>query len=178
MFEGFMFYIIAGFMVLVITILGIIKASKTYKVAIVISFLLFLPLTYWTIIDLLSRPRPVNLMMKFQRPDPEKAKVMAVYMVENKYILLLLYWDGLDYPRYFRWNWDQQMAEQITDAQNKANHAGSRGEKMMLEMVKPFDSSLERRHVKWVHPIPQYSKSPPKRPTKQNIIKFKRDTHA
>jgi len=173
MFEGYVFYAITATSIFIIVILGILGASRWVRAGLVTSFLVFLPIAYMTTVDLLSRPRPVELMLEKLRPNPEKAQVLSMFIVEKKYIMLLLMWDGLDYPRYFRWDWNQKMAEQLVAAKNGAK--GENGKEGQIEMIYPFDPSLERREFPWAHPIPQYKEPIPKSIKKQQIYKFKRE---
>jgi hypothetical protein len=173
MFEGYIFYAIIASLVFIITALGLHGASKINRTALVASFIVFLPVTFFATMDLLSRPRPVELMMDFQKPDVEKAKVLAVHMVEGEYIMILLTWDGLEYPRYFRYAWDQEMAEQMSDAQNRAQ--GENGEEGEIELQFPFDQSLERRELPWAHPIPQFRIPQPKNPPAPDVFLYDRD---
>jgi len=98
MFEGYIFYAAVTFLVFLITWLGVMGYRFRFQIhIIVVAFLLFLPTTYMASVDLLSRPRPVELMLSFMQPNPKEARILAVHMVEGKiyYVAIGLGWFGL-----------------------------------------------------------------------------------
>jgi len=172
MFEGYITYGALATTSLLVAIVGLTKKFKYQNALIVILFTMSMPLGFIVSVDLLSRPRPVELMLPFQVPNVKKADMLAAKMVEGKYILLLLDWKGLDYPRYFKFPWNRQMAEQIQQAKRGAQRADGSSKGVVIN--KPFDPTLERRRFKWANPKPQEKVAIRKQRARQEIIRLNR----
>lgn len=170
--EGYIFYGIISLSVFIIALFGVFRDFAYKRMIMVVVFLIFLPTAFLATMDLMSRPRPVELMLPFTRPNPEKAKVMAVFMKENHYMMLLLNWDGLEYPRYFKFPWDKDKAEQLQKAINDAKRDGNPG----VELTLPFDNSLDKRNHPWANPIPQLKQQVPKEEVLPDVFEFSHPT--
>lgn len=158
MHEGYIYYAIFGLMLAVVVVLAMMRRFKYSPAVIVTAFLVMLFSSFVMSVDLMSRPRPVDLMLPHQVPDVEKAQILADWMKEDEYIMLLLHWEGLEYPRYFQFPWSDQLAEEIEQAKQGAAGSGAPG----IEMLIPFDNSLDRREHPWVDVMPQPKEMFPK----------------
>ncbi len=84
---------------------------------------LFVPLTYVSVIDLLSRPKPIAL--EWSHADLAEAKVLGADLREGESIYLWLRVPEADEPRSYVLPWDQKLAEQLHKAQREANEKGT-----------------------------------------------------
>jgi len=84
---------------------------------------LFVPLTYASVVELLSRPKPVQL--EWVRSGAGEAKVVGADLREGERIYLWLRVPGIDEPRSYMLPWDQKLAEQLHKAQREASQMGT-----------------------------------------------------
>lgn len=84
---------------------------------------LFVPLTYASVLELLSRPKPVAL--EWVRSGAAEAKVLGADLREGERIYLWLRVPGVDEPRFYTLPWDQKLAEQLHKAQREAAEQGT-----------------------------------------------------
>jgi hypothetical protein len=84
---------------------------------------LFLPATYVSMLDLLSRPKPVAL--EWQRAGLAEAKVIGADLREGDAIYLWLRTPGGNEPRAYVLPWDRKLAEQLHGAQREAQARGT-----------------------------------------------------
>jgi hypothetical protein len=84
---------------------------------------LFLPVTYVSVVDLLSRPKPIAL--EWQRAGLAEAKVIGAELREGESIYLWLRTPGADEPRSYVLPWDRKLAEQLHGAQREAQAKGT-----------------------------------------------------
>jgi len=84
---------------------------------------LFVPLAYASVIELLSRPKPVEL--EWVRAGAAEAKVLGADLREGERIYLWLRVPGVDEPRSYVLPWDQKLAEQLHKAQREATEQGT-----------------------------------------------------
>jgi len=123
------------------------------KVAALCTLAFFLPVGYFAMIGLLSRPKPTD--MEWLHRQMDQAQVLGTRLKEGEAIYIWLQMEGVKEPRAYVLPWDQQLAKQIHGAKREAESKGS-----ALMMGKPFQSSLENREKKfYVAPQP---KLPPK----------------
>ncbi len=92
---------------------------------------LILPAAYITILDLLSRPKPVSL--EWSSRDLSEATVISAHLKEGDRIFLWLQVEGVDEPRYYVLPWDEQVAKQLYGAQQEAKAKGTE-----VRMNRPF----------------------------------------
>lgn len=93
------------------------------KVSALVIALLFLPASYVSVVELLSRPKPIAL--EWKQPDFSEAKVLAADMREGESIYLWLRMPGVEEPRFYALPWDQELAKQLHGAQRDANARGT-----------------------------------------------------
>ena len=119
----------------------------------------FLPVAYFTMTDLLSRPKPADLEWLHRQAD--QAQVLGTRMQEGEAIYVWLQMEGVKEPRAYVLPWDKQLAKQMHGAKREAESEGR-----PLMMGKPFQPSLEQRDKKF-YAAPQ-PKLPPKTPAEIN----------
>lgn len=116
---------------------------------------LTLPAAYLTILDLLSRPKPVSL--EWGARDLSEATVIGAHLKEGDRIFLWLHVEGLDEPRYYVLPWDEQLAKQLYGAQQEAEAEGTE-----VRMNRPF------AHKNMESEMMFYALPQPAPPPKQN----------
>jgi hypothetical protein len=84
---------------------------------------LFLPATYLSVVDLLSRPKPITL--EWKRVALAEARVIGADLREGEAIYLWLRTAGVEEPRSYVLPWDQKLAEQLHGAQREAQARGT-----------------------------------------------------
>lgn len=144
--------------------IGVWSPRKLWvKVAAVAAVALFLPLSYGSLTELLSRPKPVSIEWA-QRELPE-ANVLGARMVENEAIYLWLGFEGQQEPRSYSLPWSQEAAEQLHEAQREAEEEGSQ---VMMNM--PFESTIDNLDRKF-YAAPRQA-PPPKQAADSGALMF------
>jgi hypothetical protein len=103
---------------------------------------LFLPVSYAALVDLLSKPKPVDL--EWWLSEAAEAEVLASRLVEDEAIYLWLQLPDLSEPRAYVLPWDRASAEQLQEAMREAEQQGSG-----VQMRVPFEPSLEDREPRF-----------------------------
>ena len=124
---------------------------------------LFLPATYLSVVELLSRPKPIAL--ERQRADFSEASVLGAELREGEAIYLWLRVPGVTEPRSYVLPWDQKLAEQLHGAQREANAKGTAVQARNL-----FRTSPDRQQAVF-YAMPQPAR-PPKAPPAFNPFVF------
>ena len=104
--------------------------------------LLFVPLGYGSLADLLSRPKPVA--MEWLRKSAPEATVLGASFVEGKHIYIWLQMPEGGEPRAYTLPWDREVAEQLQEARRKADETGT-----AVLMRTPFEPSWDHREPKF-----------------------------
>jgi hypothetical protein len=117
------------------------------KAAALAATALFLPLAYASLVELLSKPKPVDL--EWWLSDAADAEVLAARQVENQGIYLWLQLPDIAEPRAYVLPWDRASAEQLQQALREAEQQGSG-----VQMRSPFEPSLDDREPKF-YALPQ-----------------------
>jgi hypothetical protein len=104
--------------------------------------ILFLPLGYASLVELLSKPKPVDL--EWWVSDAAEAEVLASRLVEGEGIYLWLQLPDIVEPRAYVLPWDRAAAEELQAAKREADEQGG-GVQMRL----PFEPSLDDREPKF-----------------------------
>ena len=99
---------------------------------------LFMPVAYAGLSDLLSRPKPVA--MEWWLDQAEEATVLGSQMREGDSLYLWLQLAGEAEPRAYRLPWSQQMAQQLQQALEQAQRNGTEA-----RMRLPFEPTLDAR---------------------------------
>jgi hypothetical protein len=108
------------------------------KLGALITAAVFLPATYLSLSEMLSRPKPVET--EWFRRTVAEATVISSQMREGKAIYIWLGIDGTDEPRAYALPWSEDVARQLHGAQRNAEENGSR-----VRMRLPFERSLDQR---------------------------------
>ena len=108
---------------------------------------LFLPAVYVSLVELLSRPKPIAL--EWGHRDLSKAVVLHADWREGESIYLWLRVPGVDDPRAYVLPWKQNLAEQLFGAQREAE---SRGTEVHVE--RPFGHDESQQPVFYAVPQP------------------------
>jgi hypothetical protein len=103
---------------------------------------LFLPLGYAGLVDLLSKPKPVDL--EWWLSDAAEAEVLASRLVENEGIYLWLQLPEVAEPRAYVLPWDRAAAESLEQARREAEEQGGN-----VQMRLPFEPSLDQEEPKF-----------------------------
>lgn len=162
-------YALFAFLLFLFAALGLMREYSYRRLGLTAIFLVMVGMSYFAFADLLSRPKPVVIMLEWDTPqNMEEAKVVGHKMVEGEAIYLLLDWEGSEYPRYFQFPWDDEMAQQLQDALQKNREQG--GEGVIMEL--PFDKSLDRREHDFFHPLPQPKQMFPKPNREDDVLDY------
>ena len=121
---------------------------------------LLLPLGYVQVIEVLSKPKPMDYEW-FQR-NVEEAEVLGVSLKEGVAIYLWLHLSGTDKPRYYELPWTLKLAEKLEDA---VDGAVKRNSKVVIRspFQKPSDEDWGDLNVDIIPP-PTLPLKPPKFP--------------
>lgn len=114
---------------------------------------LFVPLGYASLADLLSRPKPVHL--EWLQKAATEATVLGSSFEEGVRIFVWLQMPSAPEPRAYVLPWDQALAEQLQEARREAERNGS-GE---VRMRMPFERSWDDREPKF-YAMPQPAMPP------------------
>lgn len=145
----YMLYATLALGLFITALLGILNKFSFSRTIIAAMFVLSLGIGYLALGELLSRPKPVDIMT-WERPDVEKARILGSYVVHGKAIYLLLIYEGVTVPRYYQYPWSKPMAEQL----ERGKRAQALEQIEGLELTLPFQRSLENRRHPEIHEIP------------------------
>jgi hypothetical protein len=129
---------------------------------------LFLPATYVSVVDLLSRPKPIAL--EWQRANLAEAKVIGAELREGEAIYLWLRAPGVEEPRSYVLPWDQKLAEQLHGAQREANARGT------AVRARGLFATGQDRQQPMFYAMPQPARPPKEAPPAQNPFVFEPGT--
>jgi hypothetical protein len=115
------------------------------KVTALVTMMLFLPLAYASLLDLLSRPKPIDL--EWWQSNAAEATVLGSQLQEERSIHLWLQLPNVVEPRAYVLPWNRDTAERLQQAQREAQQQGG-GVRMRL----PFEPSLDDREPQFYAP--------------------------
>ncbi|MDH3669775.1 MAG: hypothetical protein OES46_01255 [Gammaproteobacteria bacterium] len=124
---------------------------------------LLLPAAYVSLVELLSRPKPIAL--EWGHGDLSEAVVLHADWREGESIYLWLRVPGIDDPRAYVLPWDQKQAEQLFAAQREAE---SRRTEVHVE--RPFGRGEEESQQPVFYAVPQPAPPPKVRPVNNTFI--------
>lgn len=137
MLTGFQWYIVAALLAGSLALIAILAPRRwLLKYTALLCTALFLPVTYLTVNDLLSRPKP--LQIEIARNHLQNAIVTASLMRENEAIYLWLQMPGVREPRSYQLPWNEQMAIDLHKAEREAEAEGTE-----VQMRMPEDDGIE-----------------------------------
>ena len=117
--------------------IGIWSPSRLMvKIGALTTVALFLPASYVSFSDLLSRPKPVSL--EWLQSGMSEAVVLGADLHEDHAIYVWLRMDDVEEPRAYMLPWTQKSAEQLFGAQRQAEADGTQ-----VRMRNPFDNGDE-----------------------------------
>ncbi len=117
------------------------------RVSAVLVAALFVPVSYASLSDLLSRPKPVEL--EWMKKTVPEATVLGSSINEGTAIYIWLQMNDQNEPRAYALPWNRDLAQQLQNAQRAAEANGS-GVRMRL----PFERSFDDREPKF-YAMPQ-----------------------
>ena len=123
---------------------------------------LFLPAIYVSLVELLSRPKPVTL--EWRQGGLAEAKVIGADLREGEAIFVWLRLPDVIEPRAYRLPWDQKLAEQLYGAQREAK---SRGTGVHVKHL--FKRGVDRQQPKF-YALPQPAYPPKAVPPQSPLI--------
>ena len=133
------FFAIAACLAAILAQISVWSPRKLWiKLSALVTMALFLPTAYISMVDLLSRPKPIEI--EWVKLDLAEAAVLSHRMVEDVAIYLWLGIEGADEPRSYVLPWDQETAEQLQQAQRAAEAEGTG-----VRMKQPFEQSWDKR---------------------------------
>lgn len=124
------------------------------KIAALICATALLPLTYVSLNDILSRPKPIQL--EAVHKDIEQVQVLSSVMKEDEAIYLWLQIPEVDEPRSYKLPWSDEIAKELHKAQQEAEQSGTE-----VNMKKPFEKTVDS-----LEPV-FYAAPPPAPPAKE-----------
>ncbi len=159
------FYLFAASLMLVAALAAISiwspRALQVKGAALAIVALL-LPVTYVSLVELLSRPKPVTL--EWRQGELAEAKVIGADLREGEAIFVWLRLPDVVEPRAYVLPWDQKLAEQLHGAQRDA---ASRGTAVHVKHL--FQNSVDRQPPKF-YALPQPAHPPKQIPEHNPLI--------
>lgn len=123
---------------------------------------LFLPAIYVSLVELLSRPKPVTL--EWRQGGLAEAKVIGADLREGEAIFVWLRLPDVVEPRAYALPWDQKLAEQLYGAQREAT---SRGTAVHVKHL--FKRGVDRQRPKF-YALPQPAHPPKAVPPHNPLI--------
>jgi hypothetical protein len=133
------------------------------KVAALTIATLLLPAAYISLVELLSRPKPISLEWRYS--EVSKAVVLHADWREGESIYLWLRVPEIDDPRAYVLPWSQELAEQLFAAQREAE---SRRTEVHVEH--PFGRGEEGNQQPVFYAVPQPPAPPKATPVNNTFV--------
>lgn len=134
------------------------KKFKMRRSIIVVLYLAFAFGSYYSFTKMLANPLPTELIAPWDIPIAEDAEIVGFWFVENEGIYLLLMYESLKSPRYYKFPWNENLAQQIQKAAEQAAKQGKRGP---IILGNSFEQrSWEKKKAPFVYPLPQQRQKP------------------
>ncbi len=124
---------------------------------------LFLPAAYVSLVELLSRPKPIAL--EWGHRDLSEAVVLHADWREGESIYLWLRVPGIDDPRAYVLPWDQKQAEQLFAAQREAEPRRTE-----VHVERPFGRDQEESQQPVFYALPQPAPPPKVTPVNNTFV--------
>ena len=126
---------------------------------------LLFPAAYVSLVELLSRPKPITL--EWGQHNLSKAVVLHADWREGESIYLWLRVPGIDDPRAYVLPWNQKQAEQLFAAQREAEAQGTE-----VQVQRPFGRGEEESQHPVFYAVPQPA-APPKVRSANNTFVYR-----
>jgi hypothetical protein len=164
------FFVPAAVLATILANIGIWSPRGAWlKISAIAVAALFLPLTYGSISELLSRPKPVSL--EWTRRTMPEAKLISASLQEGKAIYLWLQTPESPQPRAYELPWNKELAKQLQAAQRQARKTRSG-----VRVRRPFDAVRDPRTPMFY--APPRKALPPKRRTREVPLNYTRPDDA
>lgn len=133
------------------------------KVAALTIAALLLPAAYISLVELLSRPKPIAL--EWAQRDLSEAVVLHASWREGESIYLWLRVPGIEDPRAYVLPWSQEQAEQLFAAQREA-----KSRRTEVHVERPFGRGEEESQQPVFYAMPQPAPPPKARPVNNTFV--------
>lgn len=154
MLTGFQWYIVTAFLAGSLALIAIMAPRrKLLKYTALLCTTLFLPVTYLTVNDLLSRPKPMQI--EIAQNHLQNAIVTASLMREDEAIYLWLQMPGIREPRSYQLPWNEQMAVELHKAEREAEAEGTEVQMQMPESDTNESDKPQFQATKRIPPPPK-----------------------
>ncbi len=127
----YLFGISAGLAALLASVTIWSPRKVRIKVLAIVMFTLFVPASYMSLTNLLSRPKPAD--MEWEQRQLSEATVLGAHLREGHSIYVWLQVAGVEEPRSYVLPWSQELAEQLYGARREAESQGT-----AVKMRRPF----------------------------------------
>ena len=136
-------FVIAAFLVAALSLISIWAPRRlAIKGTALATSVLLLPVSYAGLVDLLSKPKPIDL--EWWQTQAAQAEVLASRPVENEAIYVWLQLPDVAEPRAYVLPWSRASAEQLQQAMRDAKQNGGD-----VQMRLPFEPSLDEGERKF-----------------------------
>ena len=139
------------------------RRRLAFRIGALVVTALYLPFAYASLVDLLSRPKP--LALEWSSAKMADATVIASVMREGEAIYIWLQLPETDEPRAYVLPWDEARARELHEAKRKAE-ASNAQVKLRERSGEPLD---EREGLFYAEPQPA---PPPKETPKTGPVLF------
>lgn len=129
--------------------------SLQLKVAALACATALLPIGYFSLNDILSRPKPVQLETVHKMV--EEVQVVSSVMKEDEAIYLWLQIPEVEEPRSYRLPWSDEIAKELHKAKQEAEQSGTE-----VKMSKPFEKTVDNQE-------PVFYAAPPAPPPAKEV---------
>jgi len=133
------------------------RRERWIRWAIIAFLCISLPIMYFSITELLSRPKEISHEVLLS--DTPKAQVLGYHIDEDAALYLFLYSREWGQPRYFQITWSDATKKLADELRKKGPKA--RKQNKPLFMTFPFKKSLEMEKFSNLPPQPADSPKPP-----------------
>jgi hypothetical protein len=150
--EGLALYIlyaVIGISIFMMALLGTYAKFRWRVPILAMFFAAFLGLSYFSLGELLGRPKPVQILT-WDKPDVTEADVVGMYFRKGEGVYLLLLYEGMRVPRYYQFPWNKSMARQLKRAEQGRRMKENKG----IKLKWPFQRTWEDRTFPEVYEIP------------------------
>ena len=140
------------------------RKKTHYKVLSIIIGLFCFLISYGTMLEVLSRPKPKNL--ELLNKYTEELTLLHVNWLEGEAIYLLVQLEGLNEPRLYKFPWNAAQAQEYDEMLEKGRENGEE-----VKIVNPFypTNAEERETLVYTSPAKPL---PPKEPPQPGITSY------
>lgn len=152
--TGLQWYVVTGLLAGALALFAILgPRQRAFKSLALGCTALFLPLSYFAINDLLSRPKPLQIVVA--KEHLHNAIVTASLMREDEAIYLWLQMPGVREPRAYQLPWNEQMAIELHEAEREAEVEGTEVQMQLPEGDATDDDEMTFQATAHIPPPPK-----------------------